>query len=113
MSQQVVPSRMNLQLYKQKIIAAKKGHELLKRKADALKAKFRFVMLDLLANKKKMGEEFQESLLLYAQAQYAAGDFQNNVKESVKRATIRIEKAEENIAGVMLPVLSIREMEDS
>ncbi len=104
---------MNLQLYKQKIIAAKKGHELLKRKADALKAKFRFIMLDLLDNKKKMGEEFLEALLLYAQAQYAAGDFQNNVKEAVKRASIRIEKAEENIAGVMLPVMSIRETEDS
>jgi len=31
----------NMQLYKQKIAAAKKGHELLKRKADALKKKFK------------------------------------------------------------------------
>lgn len=45
---QIVPSRMNLQLYKQKIQAAKKGHELLKRKADALKAKFRKIMISLL-----------------------------------------------------------------
>ncbi len=28
--------------------AAKKGHELLKRKCDALKAKFRAIMIDLL-----------------------------------------------------------------
>jgi vacuolar-type H+-ATPase subunit D/Vma8 len=45
---QITASRMyqtklfrNMQLYKQKIAAAKKGHELLKRKADALKKKFK------------------------------------------------------------------------
>ena len=36
-----IPSCRNMQLYKQKIAAAKKGHELLKRKADALKKKFK------------------------------------------------------------------------
>jgi V-type H+-transporting ATPase subunit D len=46
-----------LQLFKQKIAAAKKGHELLKRKADALKKKFKEVMKELLDSKKKMGEE--------------------------------------------------------
>ena len=38
----------NLQLFKQKIAAARKGHELLKRKADALKKKFKDVMKELL-----------------------------------------------------------------
>ncbi len=47
---------MNLALYKQKTIAAKKGFELLKKKCDALKAKFRVVMIGLLENKKKMGD---------------------------------------------------------
>lgn len=68
--------RRNLQLYKQKIIAAKKGHELLKRKADALKAKFRRIMDLLLKSKKKMGEECQQALYLFSEAKYAAGDFQ-------------------------------------
>ena len=52
----VTASRMNLALYKQKTIAAKKGFELLKKKCDALKAKFRVVMIGLLENKKKMGD---------------------------------------------------------
>ena len=45
----------NLQLYKQKILAARKGHELLKRKADALKKKFKEIMKSLLESKKNMG----------------------------------------------------------
>lgn len=63
----------NLQLFKQKIAAAKKGHELLKRKADALKKKFKEVMKDLLDSKKKMGEECKEAFFLMAEAKYAAG----------------------------------------
>jgi V-type H+-transporting ATPase subunit D len=46
-----------MQLYKQKIAAARKGHELLKRKADALKKKFKEVMKSLLESKKNMGEQ--------------------------------------------------------
>ena len=56
----------NLQLFKQKIAAARKGHELLKRKADALKKKFKEVMKALLESKKKMGEYCKEAFFLMA-----------------------------------------------
>ena len=53
MAEQVTPSRMyillilrTLQIYKQKNISAKKGHELLKKKCDALKTKIRIVLLN-------------------------------------------------------------------
>jgi len=36
-----------------------------------------------------------------------------NVKDAVKRATIRLEISSENIAGVMLPEVNIREVDDS
>lgn len=36
-AQQVAPTRMALQLYKGKLVGAKKGYELLKKKSDALK----------------------------------------------------------------------------
>jgi V-type H+-transporting ATPase subunit D len=65
-----------MQLYKQKIAAAKKGHELLKRKADALKKKFKDVMKELLESKTKMGKECKEAYFLIAEAKYAAGEFQ-------------------------------------
>jgi len=112
MSQQVVPSRMNLGVYKQKIIGARKGHELLKKKCDALKTRFRTVMINLLDTKKSMGTEAQDALLLFAKAQWAAGEFHQNVKDSVKRASIRIELASENIAGVQLPIMHLKDTEE-
>lgn len=39
-AQQVAPTRMALQTYKGKLVGAKKGYELLKKKSDALKVKF-------------------------------------------------------------------------
>lgn len=36
-AQQVAPTRMALQTYKGKLLGAKKGYELLKKKSDALK----------------------------------------------------------------------------
>lgn len=36
-AQQVAPTRMALQTYKTKLVGAKKGYELLKKKSDALK----------------------------------------------------------------------------
>jgi len=37
MSDQIAPTRMNLTVFKGKKVAAKKGYDLLKKKADALK----------------------------------------------------------------------------
>lgn len=38
-AKQVAPTRMALQTYKSKLVGAKKGYELLKKKSDALKAR--------------------------------------------------------------------------
>jgi len=103
---------MNLGVYKQKIVGARKGHELLKKKCDALKTRFRTVMINLLDTKKSMGTEAQDALLLFAKAQWAAGEFHQNVKDSVKRASIRIELSSENIAGVQLPMMYLKDTEE-
>ncbi|KAL4473376.1 hypothetical protein ABPG72_015619 [Tetrahymena utriculariae] len=109
MSQQITPSRMTLALFKAKTVSAKKGHELLKKKCDALKTKFRAIMIALLENKMKMDEEMQKAFIQLADAYWAADQFNTNVRESVKKALVRIEYSSENIAGVMLPNLNIRE----
>lgn len=81
MSKNVLPSRMNLVLYKQKNVSAKKGFDLLKKKADALKKEFRKILSKIIDNKKDMGKDFNECLLSLAEANFAAGDFSRPVKD--------------------------------
>ena len=74
----------NLALFKGKRVGAKRGYDLLKKKSDALKKAFRGILIKILDTKKKMGKEFNESLLSLAEANFAAGDFSRNVMDSVK-----------------------------
>jgi hypothetical protein len=39
-----------------------------------------------------MREKAQTALLLFAKAQWAAGEFHQNVKDAVKRPTIKIDR---------------------
>ena len=75
MTQQVMASKMTMQLQKNRLKGAQKGHELLKRKVDALKKQFRTTMLNLIETKKSMGKQFADSLMSLAEANYAAGEF--------------------------------------
>ena len=75
MSKQILPSRMTLQLFKQKAVGAKKGFELLKKKADALKKFFREINTQIIKKKKSIGADYNEALIALAEANFAAGDF--------------------------------------
>mgnify|MGYP001567766041 CR=1 FL=1 len=105
----VLPSRMTLQIFKLKNVGAKKGYDLLKKKSDALKKAFREILVKIVETKKRMGKEFNESLLSLAEANFAAGDFSRNVMDSVKTKTnVRLNVTAENVAGVHLPIFSLR-----
>ena len=105
----VLPSRMNLANFKIRKVGAKKGYDLLKKKADALKKAFRGILNNIVETKKRMGREFNESLMALAEANFAAGDFSKSVYDSVKtRTNVRLNVASENVAGVHLPIFSLR-----
>ena len=70
MSKQILPSRMNLALFKQKKIGAKKGYDLLKKKSDALKKAFRDIMIKILEIKKRIGKDYNQCLLTLAKANF-------------------------------------------
>ena len=96
-------------MFKAKAVGAKKGYDLLKKKADALKKSFREVLVKIVETKKRMGKDFNESILSLAEANFAAGDFSRNVLDGVKvRTNVRVNVASENIAGVHLPIFSLR-----
>lgn len=100
---------MNLALFKQKKIGARKGYDLLKKKSDALKKKFREIMTKILETKKRMGKDYGECLFALAEANFAAGDFAKGVYDSVGSKTfVRLNVSSENVAGVHLPQFTLR-----
>jgi len=100
----VFPTRQNLQVMKIKLIGAKKGHSLLKKKADALTMRLRALLHNILESKEAMGLAFREGNFALAEVKYAAGDIKPMVLESVGAAQKRVEIRVDNIAGVKVPV---------
>jgi uncharacterized membrane protein len=98
-----------LQLFKTKAVGAKKGFELLKKKSDALKKAFRAILQKIIEAKVRMGSDFKEATIGLAGATFAAGDFSRGVLDHVKtRTQVRLNVSTENIAGVHLPIFSLR-----
>lgn len=95
---------MNLQTFKAKHKGAKKGYELLKKKADALKARFRDIAKKIKAVKEQMSEMCSSAFFSLTQAEYAAGEIKNKVLEGHMTATLRVEGRQDNVAGVKIPV---------
>jgi V-type H+-transporting ATPase subunit D len=115
MSQTIVPSQMAKMLYEAKKKAAQKGHDLLKRKADALKAQFMQVTKALIEQKKDLGNKFNQSLIFLAKANFAAvgGDVNRIVDENVKtRADVKLTLKTKPVAGVTLPQFGLRNMDE-
>ena len=115
MSQTIVPSQMAKMLFEGKKKAAQKGHDLLKRKADALKAQFMQVTKALIEQKKDLGNKFNQSLIFLAKANFAAvgGDVNRIVDENVKtRADVKLTLKTKPVAGVTLPQFGLRNMDE-
>mmetsp|Transcript_3952 Transcript_3952/g.8448 ORF Transcript_3952/g.8448 Transcript_3952/m.8448 type:complete len:247 (+) Transcript_3952:377-1117(+) len=100
----VFATRMNQQTYKAKVKGAQKGYELLKKKADALKARFRALLKEIKEAKLALAEEMPAAFLGLASAMYLNEKFRDNVAYEVKDATVRVFASEDNVAGVRLPV---------
>jgi len=95
---------MNLGVYKQKQVAAKKGYDLLKSKADALKVRFRDICKVIYDTKVGMADHASDAFFSLTKAEYAAGNFRNNILEGAMTAAVRVTSRTDNVAGVKLPV---------
>eukprot|EP00915_Cephaloidophora_sp_WS-2016_P005016 GHVH01006692.1.p1 GENE.GHVH01006692.1~~GHVH01006692.1.p1 ORF type:complete len:231 (-),score=39.22 GHVH01006692.1:342-1034(-) len=103
------PSRMNLQIYKQKKKAAETGHSLLKKKSDALTGKFRAMLKDIVECKRIMGEELNDAGYAMAKATYATPmNFSKQIIENVKKPALTVSISGENIAGVVMPKFTMK-----
>jgi len=97
---------MNQQVYKGKKKAAESGHRLLKKKADALKVKFRDYAKAIAETKASMATDASGAFFSLTQAEYAAGNFKQKVAEGSVTARVRVGAGINNVAGVKLPVFS-------
>ena len=100
----VFPSRMVLTGIKERLSAAKTGWDLLKRKSDAIKVNLNNILKKILVTKRRVGVSLKDSAFAHTEAQWAAGDFNNQVIENTSEATYRIRTKVNNVAGVKLPV---------
>lgn len=107
--QSVAANRMTFQLFKAKLVGAKKGHGLLKKKRDALKARFMGMLSEMVECKMLVGSGLKDAAYSYAKAQWAnAGDdITSTVLEKAKEASVTVGLRSDNVAGVKLPVFNI------
>merc|ERR1711998_236608 len=103
----VLPTRMVLTGLKTKRSGAKKGHQLLKSKADALQVRFRAMLAKIVDAKEHMGSIMSDAFFAKTEAQYLAGDLKPIVLEKVNKAACKVKSKCDNIAGVKLPVFEI------
>ena len=87
---------------------SRKGHSLLKKKADALTMRLRLLLRNILKAKEDMGAAFRDGNFALAEVKYAAGDIKPTVIESVGVAQKKVEIRVDNIAGVKVPVFKVR-----
>ncbi|XP_037498285.1 V-type proton ATPase subunit D [Rhipicephalus sanguineus] len=100
----VFPSRMAMTLMRGRLKGAQKGHNLLKKKADALQMRFRAILKKIVETKSLMGEVMKEAAFSLAEAKFTSGDFNQVVLQNVTRAQVRVRSRKDNVAGVTLPM---------
>ena len=100
----VAPTITMMGVVKARLVGATKGHQLLKKKSDALTMQFRQILKRIVETKESMGETMKASAFSLTEAKYAAGD---NIKyvvfENVDKATVKVRARQDNVAGVKLP----------
>ncbi|KAF2217048.1 hypothetical protein CERZMDRAFT_104535 [Cercospora zeae-maydis SCOH1-5] len=101
----VFPTRQSLGLMKSKLKGAQTGHDLLKRKSEALTKRFREITRRIDEAKRKMGRVMQIAAFSMAEVTYAVGNsgFSYQILEGARSAKFRIKTRQENVSGVFLP----------
>jgi len=94
---------MALTNMKSKLKGAQNGHNLLKRKSEALTRRFREITKKIEESKRKMGKIMQVASFSLAEVAYTTGDISFQVRESVSTAQLRVRAKSENVSGVQLP----------
>ena len=99
----VVPTRMELQNLKGRLQGATRGHDLLKKKSDALSMKFRSLLREIRETKLKIGRLAQDAAFAFTEVKFIASDISPTVTQSVGSSPMMLMMTLDNIAGVRVP----------
>ena len=107
--QRPAANRMMLQQFKARLVGAKKGFQLLKKKRDALKTRFQLMLREIVECKKAVGEGMKDVSFSLAKAKWAAGgDVTQSIIQRVKKPSVSLKLNAENVAGVLLPIFDLQ-----
>lgn len=102
--QRPAANRSTLLQFKARILGAKKGHGLLKKKRDALKTRFQLMLKDIVMCKRAVGAMVKDCAFMFAKAEYACdSEFSTAILNRVKQPSCTLAMKAENCAGVQLP----------
>ena len=97
---------MTLGQFKARLNGAKKGHSLLSKKRDALKARFGQLVREIVDAKREMAASMADVPLAHARATWAVGSLASVLQRPCS-AALTVSAATENVAGVQLPLLNL------
>merc|ERR1712194_410064 len=91
--------------FKARLGGAKKGFNLLKKKRDALKARFQALLKDICETKISVGIGLKDAAFSMAKANWAmaSDDITATVIERAKRPSVVCKMFADNVAGVQIP----------
>lgn len=99
----VLPSRGTKNVIEYRLMSAKRGHALLKRKADALQMRFRSIHCQIVETRNLMCDIMKEAAIELARAKFETNaEFNQSVIQNISNAEIQITKKRENIGGVLI-----------
>jgi len=102
-------NRMTLATFKARLLGAKKGHSLLKKKRDALKARFHLLLKEIVDTKLRVGVGLKDAAFSFAKSQWATSgdDITSTVVERAKRPSVTCKLSCDNVAGVSIPIFKL------
>lgn len=102
--QKPAANRSTLLTFKARVLGAKKGYGLLKKKRDALKTRFQAMLKEIIDCKKAVGFMITDCAFSFAKAEYATdSEFCQSILNRVKKPSVTVTMKPENCAGVQLP----------
>jgi V/A-type H+-transporting ATPase subunit D len=102
---QIKPTRGEFLRVKKRIVFARRGHELLKKKQDALVIEFFKLLKEIKAHEERLFSQYKRASRMMDEARALESDLTIKAAAIAVQQTVPVELRIKNVAGVKLPVI--------